>query len=119
MNEQRAFEEVQAFPWWTYALLFGTGIAPLGLLLLAPWLTGRDLEVGLPAVRSLIALLPVWLVLGNLLCMRTVLQADTLTVSFGCSMARKPPCPSSPPVRAPLPVNPPPANEGIPKTPRP
>ena len=82
MNE-RHFEEVQTFPWWAYALLFGSGIAPLLLLLVAPWATGRDIEVGLPALRSLVALLPVWLVLGNLLCMRTILQADTITVSFG------------------------------------
>ncbi len=77
------YAETQAFPGWTYALLFGSGLAPIGLLLLTPFVTGRDIQVVAPALRGLVALIPVWLALGNLLYMRTTLSDEALTVSFG------------------------------------
>jgi hypothetical protein len=73
-NENTRFEETQAFAPWVYGLLGGTTALPF---LLPAGLRGEGaLVLGLVYV-------PVMALTVNLLCMRTRVDADALTVTFG------------------------------------
>lgn len=72
------FEETQGFEPWVYAVVLGSMLLPVALILVGdPGKAGKVL----PSTLGL--LLPTTAIVTNLLCVRTVVDSDSVTVTFG------------------------------------